>query len=352
MNWLVETSYEKIKNLKICIVTGTGEVSRPTKLDLLSEEDTFHTARKLLQLMLNEGFKHVDLFTATENNLPALKYLEPDVFLNLAEGQRSEFSDKVFRTLFPLGIPVTGSSDISNEKATNKETTKMILEENQIPTPPGIMVGNTNDLPKIAEKLNFPLIIKPVFEDGSTGIFQKSVVENEKELESVTLDYLKKYNQPVLIEKYISSREFSPTGIFVNGKFELLPIAEIIYNPVKNRKWNIYCYKTKWLYDSEEYKQTPSVAPPENLSNSDYEIIRTNCEKVAKIFEINDYIRFDIRFDEKTHTPYFLDINTNPSLEVDPKYSLAISVKAAGLNMAEFTALIIKSAMERYGKTI
>lgn len=352
MKLIDKETYDKIKLKRICIVTGTGDLSRPTKLDMLAEEDTFHTARELLHLMLNEEFKHVDLFTATENNLPALTYLEPDVFLNLAEGQRSEFSDHVFRTLFPLGIPITGSSDIANGKATNKHTTKKILEENGIPTPPGIMISNPSELSPLPKELIFPLIVKPVFEDGSTGIYQKSVVSGIEELKKIALEFIKKYDQPVLVEKYIDAREFSPTAIFVDGKIELLPIAELIYNPMKNRKWNIYCYKTKWLTNSEEYKETPSVAPPINLSTDDFEIIKSNCVKAISAFGIDDYVRFDIRFDETQHIPYFLDINTNPSLEIDPKYSLAISVASAGLNMAEFAALIIKSAIERCGKKI
>jgi len=347
---LENVTYEKIKKLKICLVTGTGTLSRPSKIDLLAELDTIETAKKLLNLMKNEGFKNVTCFTATEDNLGDLNNFEPDIFVNLAEGQKSEFCNHVYRALSTTGVPVTGSNVEANEKATNKHATKLILGENNIPTPPGIIADNISSLSNLPKTLNFPLIIKPVFEDGSTGIYQKSVVENILELQKIAKEYIEKYKQPVIVENFIKSREFSPTVFERNGKIEILPIAELVYKPLKNRKWDIYCYKTKWLYDSEEYKSTPSVAPPENLSSDDEEIIKKYCVLAFKAFHISDYVRFDIRFDEKTSVPYFLDVNTNPSLEIDPKYSLAISVKAAGLDMAKFLALIIKSSMERYGK--
>jgi D-alanine-D-alanine ligase len=352
MKFIDEETLDKIKNKRICLLTGTGKLSRASKLEMLAEEDTEKTSHEILETLLKNGYKHVDFFTVTEENLPSLKFLEPDVFFNLTEGERSEFCNLVFRTIYPLGIPITGTSDDAMEKTTNKHIAKMIMEENHIPTPPGMIADTVAKVSTLPENMTFPLIIKPVYEDGSTGIHQKSVVENQVDLEKITAEYLKEYNQPVLIEKYIESREFSPTIFTLNGKTEMLPLTEVIYDETNKRKWNISCYKSKWQKSTEVYKKTSCQTPPLNLPEEDYEIIRENCVKVFELFKIGDYARFDIRYDLKNHIPYFLDLNANPSLEDHPMYALSSSVHAANLTISEFIALIIKSAIERFGKKI
>lgn len=347
MNYLDKNIYEKIKNLRICLVTGTGEVSRKNKSDLVAEEDAFVTARELLALMIKEGFKYVDYFTATDDNLPALQFLKPDAFLNLAEGVRYEFCDRVFARLEKTSIPVTGTI---NAPTTDKIKTKIALEKNKIPTPCAFFLEEKNvNIQKI--RARFPLIVKPALEDGSTGISDQSVVENENELRARASYCFETYHEPVLVEEYIDAKEYSVSFYQEKNGIKFLPIAELVYKP-NHHKWNIYTYRAKWFYQSEDYARIPALAPPKNLSSHNKKMLEDVCRKVFVAFKLNDFARIDFRFDEKNNIPYVIDINANPSLEIDNNYSLSASVDAAGLNMAEFTAIIIKSAIERKGKKI
>jgi D-alanine-D-alanine ligase len=347
MNYLDKKTYEKIKNLHICLITGTGTVNRKDKADLVAEEDAFVTARELLALMLKEGFKYVDYFTATDDNLPALQFLKPDVFLNLAEGVKYEFCDRVFAHLEKTNIPVTGTI---NAPTTDKIKTKITLEKNKISTPRAFFLEEKIlDVKK--NNVRFPLIVKPALEDGSTGISDQSVVENENELQKCAASCFETYHEPVLVEEYIDGREFSVTFYQEKNEIKFLPVAELIFKP-NAHKWNIYTYKAKWFYQSADYARIPTLAPPKNLSPHDEEMLKNVCRKAFTAFKLYDFARIDFRFDEINHIPYVIDINANPSLEIDKNYSLSVSVDAAGLNMAQFTALIIKSAIERKGKKI
>lgn len=352
MKFLDDKSYEKIKNLKICIVTGTGDTTTRSTEDMLAEDDTERTSRELMIHMLEENFKFVDYFTATNENLNLISELHPDVFINLTEGIGEKFMNKVCHELDATGIPFTGSREMANELTTNKYACKTKLIKNQIPIPHATIVSKNNFGAPAIQNLKFPLIVKPVFEDGSTGISQNSICTNMQELQKQIEYVLRVYNQPVIIEEYIDGRELSATLIDIEGKIEMLPIAELNYQKIEDRKWNIYSYQAKWHYDSNEYLGTPIISPPKDISDKILKQIKNICEKIFKNFAIFDYARIDFRLDEKTGIPFVIDINTNPSLEMDAKYSLAISVATAGLSMAEFVALIIKSALNRKSSTI
>lgn len=352
MQYLDQQTYEKIKNLRICLITGIGNVERADKGDLYAEEDTLTTSRELLELLLNEGYKYVDYFTVTEKNIAAVKYLHPDVFLNIVEGVNWNFSNLVFEEMKKTGSPITGSTGHANVLTTNKQACKKIFEKYKIPSPLFFVIdkNNLSDLKNINS--SFPFIVKPNLEDGSTGITQKSVVKNSEELQQQVKLCLEIYHQPLLIEKYIDSRELSVSMFEEHEEIKVLPIAELIYQKTKKTRWNIYDFNAKWLHYTQEYQNTPCVAPPSNLSANTEEKIKNMCRLIFRIFKMQDYGRIDIRYDEAREIPYVIDVNTNPSLEIDKKYSLTVSVDAAGLNMAQFSALIIKSAIERQGKKI
>ncbi len=348
MRYLDKKTYEKIKRKNICFLTGTGEKAE-TQQDL-SDEETFITSRALLELMIKEGFNDVDYLTLTRENLATVKHLKPDIFLNLTEGPGFDFFREVDEIISKLPVPVTGSQASTSVITTNKFATKKILQKNKIPTPGFFLIENIKDLSQEEiTTLKFPVIVKPVFSDGSEGIHQTSVVEDFGQLKTLVAQIFEQTQEKILVEEYIAGREFSPTAFTVDGKINFLPIAELVYLPRKDRKWDIYTYEAKWLYNQEEYLSIPSIAPPENLDKKDQEKIENYCRRIFEIFTLKDYARFDIRFDEKNHIPYFLEINDNPSLEIDPKYSLCVSVEAAGLNLAQFTAIIIKSAFNRNG---
>jgi D-alanine--D-alanine ligase len=352
MKLLDQKVYHKIKKLNICLVTGTGKVDRKSKADLVAEEDAFTTSRELLKLMLEEGFKYTDYFTATEDNLSALKFLKPDVFLNLAEGTGLKFISRVIRVLEETGLPFTGSTEKVNSLSTDKNQAKIIFQKNKIPTPPSFLLTKNNLIDFNESGIGYPLILKPVLEDGSTGINQHSVVTGRDELLYQAKKSFDLYDQPILVEKYIASREFSVTLYEDNGKIKILPVSELVYKKTAQRKWNIYTYQAKWFYKSKEYFGTPSVAPPKNMSRDDLKKITDVSVAAFNLFQIRDYARVDLRYDTANQIPYVLEINTNPSLEIDGKYSLSTSVTAAKLTMAQFAALLIKSALLRFGKTI
>jgi len=77
----------------------------------------------------------------------------------------------------------------------------------------------------------FPALIKPAQGDSSIGITQNAVVRNAGQLVNY-LDFLSSTmpGVPVLIQEFLSGREFSVGLVGNPGKFEALPVLEVDYS--------------------------------------------------------------------------------------------------------------------------
>ena len=100
--------------------------------------------------------------------------LEADCAFNLCESLCGDarLESAVPLVLELLGIPFTGSPPEVLSFALRKDRVKQRLEAAGIPTPAGRVLTHPDD----PCDLPFPLIVKPVREDGSVGIWRTSVV--------------------------------------------------------------------------------------------------------------------------------------------------------------------------------
>ncbi len=103
-----------------------------------------------------------------------LNDLDADCAFNLCESLCGDarLESAVPLLLELLGIPFTGSPPEVLSFALRKDRVKKRLEAAGIPTPAGRMMTQPDD----SCDLPFPLIVKPVREDGSVGIWRTSVV--------------------------------------------------------------------------------------------------------------------------------------------------------------------------------
>lgn len=101
-------------------------------------------------------------------------------------------------------LPDTASC-IAVDIAGNKYLTKQILAENNIPVPPGDIAYTEESAVFLAEKIAYPVVVKPF--DGNQG---RGVVLNIRDEQQVRQAYREaiKYSKAVIVEKYIEGRDF------------------------------------------------------------------------------------------------------------------------------------------------
>lgn len=203
-----------------------------------------------------------------------------------------------------IGVPHLGSSAEAVEIGLNKATTKALLDEKGIPTPLYFVVNNqTSDSSLDLKRVGFPLIVKPISEGGHLGVREDSIVYDDIGLNKITNRIFDEYNQPALVEEYITGprmREFS-VGI-VDGETRLYTPIEIDYQSM-NIEHEILSYALA-QNDLEKTK----LVHEKNLREKIIDLAK----RTFDIIGARDYSRVDIRMNHSDC--YVLEINTMPGL--------------------------------------
>lgn len=150
-----------------------------------------------------------------------------DIGFNIAEGTRGESRESHIPCMLEqLGIHCVGSGLLTLALTLNKYRTKEILAFHGISTP-AFQVLRSADGP-LDPSLRYPLIVKLLCEGSSIGLAYDSVVSREEELRTKTAFLFDCYALPVIVEEFLTGREFT-VPIIGNDPPVVLPIIEILF---------------------------------------------------------------------------------------------------------------------------
>jgi len=291
----------------ICCNLKSNKASRP---DDDSEEEfdspiTLESISKVLNQLGHECFPLPE-----SASLPALLLeKKPDFVFNFAEGRGTSRSreSRVPALLEIMGIPYSGSDPFTLCITLDKDVAKSVVSSAGIPTPKGWTYRGDDKLFEIIKKNDsFPFIAKPAWEGSSKGIPDASVAESLPELIKITNQVYLKYQQPVLIEEFLTGREFT-IGIVGNGS-EAKVIGAMEVEPITNEKHFVYSIDVKRNYESRvKYHIPPRLNEHELRELYQYAL------QAYKALDCKDLARLDFRMNAK-NVPYFLEANPLPGL--------------------------------------
>ncbi len=279
----------KNKDIKIAVLCGGMSNERDVSL---------RSGKKVYESLIKQGFKNSVLIDVDENVASKLKDAKIEYAYNALHGKFGE--DGCIQGLLEiLKIPYTGCGVLSSSICMDKAYTKLVLAQNkEIPLIKSVLLGK--DEKNIVEKvkgLNFPLMLKPVCEGSSIGMF---CVNDEKELVE-KFDESIKCNQDILIEEYIEGTSCTVGVLEIDKK---LVATEVLG----------FKTKTKW-YDFEA-KYTPGLTKFVMGAGFDSDLKEKVKDIAIKAFQAckcKDVSRVDFLVD-KNQIPYVLEINTSPGM--------------------------------------
>lgn len=267
----------------------------------------------LAQRLQKVGFKSFT-YNVKDDVVKLIDLLEeekPDAVFNFIElikdNPRLEMSVAGIFEL--LKIPYTGAPPLALANAQNKALTKRILHINGILTSRFMVI-------KYGEKefyhlLDYPIIVKPAYEDASVGIDNNAIVFDDIQLKNRINFVFDHFKQAALIEEYIEGRELN-VAVFGDENPIALPISEIDFSEMPDHLHNIVSYQAKWDPLHESYHKTIPICPAP-LSKKIEKKIKEIAIKSFKVMGVRDYSRVDIRL-SKSDVPYVLEVNPNPDL--------------------------------------
>lgn len=310
----------------------------------VTDNDTVSTAKEISEILKNAGVK-TELFPVGDlDDLKLLRKTKTDFIFNCADDNIGDIpfsSHLVPKIAEEKRIPFSGGTAKNILLTTDKSATKKILLKNNIPTAPFVVIENQIK----RGSLSFPLIVKPIASDGSEGVTQKSVVENQRQLTEAIKNNFKLFHQPALVEKYISGREINVAILEIKGVPQILPASEITFPKEFGQKYKIVDFESKWRPETPQYNNTPAICPadiPRKLNR----LLTNLAVKVWKILDLKSYVRVDFRIDKNGH-PFILEVNVNPDIENSPVVGFPRAARAAGIDYKNLILTIADSAMRR-----
>jgi len=332
--------------MKVALTCNTlpPDYSRESGDDTFAEFDAPSTVEAIRTALLNRC-DEVEVVEADEDAYERLRRGNFDFAFNIAEGVRGEAREaQIPAMLEMLGIPYSGSGVTTLAITLDKRRTKEVLEANGIRTPRFQLLSRADDL---RSDLKFPLFLKPNGEGSSRGITAKSLVSSKEELEEVVSEMVAAYRQPVLVEEYLTGREFT-VGLVGNPP-EVLPIVEVSFEGLPAGAPKFDCYEVKWIYDSLDAGFDTTVCPA-RLDDDLQSRIAETATRTFEALEVRDLCRLDLRLDGEGE-PSVFDVNALPGLIPDPAENSRFpkAAYAAGYSYEELIGRVFNAALAREG---
>ncbi|MFW0715485.1 D-alanine--D-alanine ligase [Pedobacter sp. N23S346] len=229
-----------------------------------------------------------------------------------------------------LQIPYTTCDALTSSITMNKGYTKAIVNGiNQLFIAKSVQIfkGGNYHPDQIKQDLKLPYFVKPNSGGSSIGM---SKVKHANDLEAA-LDKAFKEDHQVLIEEFVSGREFS-IGVFkANGEVTVLPTTEVI--PANE------------FFDFEA-KYTPGATEeitPGNMSDEEYKRVHQIVKDIYIKLNCRGIVRIDYFLEHETGNFYFIEINTIPGQTATS--FIPQQVAAMGISLKEFYSSLLKETI-------
>jgi D-alanine-D-alanine ligase len=229
-----------------------------------------------------------------------------------------------------IGLPYTSCDTATSALTFNKRFTVAVAGFGGVGVAKSLHLFIESPLTEaeILANLSLPVFVKPNNGGSSLGI---SKVNTQEELAPALQKAFKEDTQ-VLVEEFISGREFT-IGVFKSkGITTVLPITEII---TENE---FFDFEAKYQGKSKEV--TPAL-----ITDTMQVELTAAAKKAYAILNCRGVVRIDFIYNEAQQKPYMLEVNTVPGqsdASVIPQ-----QVRALGWSLTDFYGAIIEDTLSK-----
>lgn len=308
-------------------MTMATDQSLPKKIAVLmggpgSERDvSLATGRGVSKALRSLGVEVVDVDVHDEHfALPK----DVDLAFITIHGTFGE-DGQLQKILEERSVPYTGDGVEPSRAAFDKILSKEKFREHNVVTPEWEVV-EVGQRPTIS----VPLVVKPARQGSTVGVV---IVKNASELDSAMAE-AGKYDQKLLIEKFVSGRELT---IGVLGD-QALPILEII------PKGGFYDFNNKYPFLNPQGGGGAEHVCPAKIDPNKTKQIQEQALHAFRALGLVVYGRVDVLLPDSGE-PFVLEVNTIPGMT--EASLLPEAAAAAGINYVDLCARIIALSRAR-----
>ena len=278
----------------------------------------------------------------TPECLKTLAQAQADLVFNLVESFGGDDTKEPHIAAYYelVGLHYTGSGPLGLTLAMDKAIAKKLFSFHGIATPRFAVVwrGRLD----FAHDIDFPVIVKPVSEDGSIGIGFNALAANIKELME-RIDHLHaEFDHPILIEQYIEGREIY-MGVLGNSPPVALPPVELDLSHLPKGTPRIAGAEVKWEEGTRAYRGAKVRVP--KLPPAVLQTMQSAAVTAFQALGLRDYARVDFRLGPKGQV-YLIEANPNPYLYSGAEFIRG--ARASGRSYSQTILEIVDLALARY----
>ena len=202
---------------------------------------------------------------------------------------------KLAEKLDRYGIKVLGTSYQSLDLAEDRGSFSTLLKDNNIPYPEFDTAETADQALQVADKLNFPILVRPSYVLGGQGM---KIVINKEELESHVVDLLRKIpNNKLLLDHYLDGAIEAEADAICDGQnVYIIGIMEHI--------------EPCGIHSGD----SNATLPPFNLGDLVLQQIKDHTKKIA--LALNTVGLINIQFAVKDDMVYIIEANPRASRTV------------------------------------
>ncbi|MFA5908041.1 MAG: ATP-grasp domain-containing protein [Vicinamibacterales bacterium] len=266
----------------------------------------------------------------------SIEDFKPSITFNLMEAFDDVvvFDQNVVSYLELLKVPYTGCNPRGLTLSRDKGLAKKLMAYHRIPVPDFLVVP-LGRKPKLPKRLHFPLIVKSLTYESSTGISQASVVENDEQLNRRVQFIHDTIMTPAIVEEFIDGRELY-VGVLGNDRLQVLPVWEMSFSKMPENSWRIATERVKWSvkYQKKHGIDTAEAGLPDDITAK----VQHLAKRVYRALDLSGYARVDLRM--KANGDLFV-IEANPNPQLAQGEDFAESARRAGVSYAKLIERII-----------
>ena len=287
-------------------------------------EVSLRSGKNVYEALLRLGYKNTTLVDVDENAASKLKAGGFEIAYNALHGKYGE-DGCIQGILEILKIPYTGCGVMSSAICMNKDYTKRMLSScKEIPLIKSVIVKAGEDVISAVKDLKYPLMLKPVSEGSSIGMYK---VNNENELTTYFQKSLE-CKQDVMIEEYLIGVNCTVGVLEDKDKLFATEILE-------------FRTKTEWYdYEAKYTKGLTEFILPAEIPDETTKKVKEIAIKAFKTCGCKGVSRVDFLI--CNNIPYVLEINTSPGMT--DLSDLPAQSKPVGLNYDNLVQLILNDA--------
>lgn len=232
------------------------------------------------------------------------------------------------------GIPLIGCGVLASALCMDKYRAHKLAQAAGIKTPKSVVLKgppenlNIKQVLASAEKLGYPVFVKPVRAGSSYGI--SKVVEPEALSNALELAFA--YDDEILLEETISGFE---VGCAILGN-ESLKIGELDEIELTNGYANYFDYTEKYTL------KTSQIHVPARISQEKTIEIKKTAQLIYRLFGCQGFARIDLFLDHNGNI-FLNEVNTIPGFTAHSRYPSMM--RAAGISLSQMISEVIELAV-------